>query len=259
MKPLVLLTNDDGINSHGLQIFKTYLEKYFEVYTIAPLVEKSTTSHSLSLSKPLHLTTIDNKTFALDGFPADCTYIGLFKVLPRKPDLVISGINKGANIGQDVFYSGTIAGARQAVLNGVSGIACSLTYKAGEIPLWKEASLYLTELINNIYPQIVKTKKLININYPNVAEVKGLKVVPFGERFYTEEVISNIDPRGNGYHWVGGDYKGFKHDPNSDCTAIEEGFVSLTPVAMNATDFSDLTTLDTWVSSIKINQNYKNN
>ncbi len=228
----LLLANDDGVISPGIKALHQELKKKFNLTIVAPLEERSTTGHSLSLDKPLRLENLEPGVFGCSGFPADCVLMGLHLLKDHRPDVVISGINRGANLGQDLYYSGTIAAAREAAFHGIPAMAVSLVFNslmtqhhyetaAKVIGLCLEAQLHLH----------IPRLSLFNINVPNVefSKLKGFKLTKVGFRRYSEEVHARIDTRDRNYYWIAGQYLGFDQNPDADCQAVEDGFVSLTP------------------------------
>lgn len=233
----ILIANDDGVHAQGISVLKATLEKEFEVTLVAPLEERSTTGHSLTLDKPLRLVQLSKNVWGCSGFPGDCTLMGLGVVCKdKRPDFVITGINHGANLGQDLYYSGTVAAAREGAFHGVPALATSLVYKrageanhhfetAAQIALWVAQSGIL---------QLLPSLSLLNLNVPDqpLREIKGLKFTQVGFRHYSEEVHKRVDARDREYYWIAGHLQGHRKDDMSDCQAVEEGFASLTPHAL---------------------------
>jgi 5'-nucleotidase len=217
-----------------------------EVVTVAPEHEQSATSHSISLHRPLRHRRVEDKVHAVDGTPADCIYVALYRedLLPRRPDLVVSGINHGPNLGSDVFYSGTVAAAREAALRGIPAIAFSNLGKdmdrAATVSVELCARMLSAKLPSDHAP-------LLNVNFPPGA-FKGLRATRLGTRHYAEGVDVRTDPRGREYFWIGGP-GGVKHEPldGSDTDAADAGYVSITPLALHATH-SEHFGLATWVA-----------
>jgi 5'-nucleotidase len=245
-RPLILQSNDDGVYAPGLRLFRAALADIAEVVTVAPLHEQSANSHSLTLARPLRHRMIDD-LHAIDGTPADCVYIALYgkRFLPRRPDLVVSGINHGYNLGTDTFYSGTVAAAREAALRGVPAIAFS---QGG----WREseggvASRGVMERSARRAAELARRflsarwdraggVPLLNVNFPAGGdEPRGIRATGLGKRLYDDEVIVREDPRGNEYIWIGG--PNARHEPSSgsDTEAVDAGYVSITPLRLDAT------------------------
>ncbi len=214
----ILVSNDDGIESPGIHLLAERLGELGEVTIVAPHRERSTAGHSLTLHKPVRILNVGKNKFATTGTPADCIYLGVYEVLKSKPDLIVSGINAGANLGTDVHYSGTVAAAREGALMNIPSYAVSLVElkrNAGE-----ERPAFRYAMAAEIALNIVKETKgikfpnhtLLNINVPNLAkeEIKGTKIARQGFRYYEPTVTRGMDPRGKAYYWVGGPYKGLK-------------------------------------------------
>ena len=249
----ILLSNDDGVHAEGLKVLQRELGKFADVWVVAPLEEKSTTGHSLTLHKPLRMIPMGHRFFGVSGSPADCVYLGIRQVLKGMPDVVVSGINRGANLGQDVYYSGTVSAAREACILGLPSIAVSLAIDFGS-PVNDLKLHYITaaKLAARLVRQI-KTKKLdlpkhtlLNLNVPDrpIGKIKGIRLSRQGFRFYSGSILQRKDHRGKDYYWVGGQYKGFRREDGTDCTAIEDGYASLTPLKLDSTDLQFLSDLE---------------
>lgn len=254
MRPLILLSNDDGYAAPGLRALAAELAKSAEVIVCAPETNQSATSHSLSLHRVLRLRSVEPGVFAIDGTPADCVYVGLHsagRVLPRRPDLVVSGMNHGLNLGVDVFYSGTVAAAREGALRGIPSIAVSAD--AGASPtaaaaMGAKLALTLLEVFLKTavkggpiadgsgpeQPAATNGRRapLLNVNIPP-GDAWQVRSTRLGARLYPEDVVYREDPRGREYLWIGG--AGARHDlvPGSDTEASDEGFVSVTPLTLD--------------------------
>jgi len=233
--PLILLSNDDGHTSPGIrQMRESLLAAGADVVVLAPENEQSASSHALSLRRPLRLNEVSPKVFALDGTPADCVYVALYagtRVLPRRPDLVVSGINHGMNLGQDAFYSGTVAAAREGALRGIPAIATSAHPALDLAPV--------ADLTTRIALALLETKRdgraaLLNLNVP--PNWRGdLRATRLGERIYEEVVDFRVDPRGREYLWLGGPGVRHERDAGTDTDAYDDGLASLTPLLLDLT------------------------
>jgi 5'-nucleotidase len=235
-RPLVLVSNDDGVASHGLHVMRDALKHLFEVVVIAPETEQSAMSHSLSLHRPLRLRTVEPGVFAVDGTPADCVYVALHsggRVVPRRPDLIVSGINRGLNLGQDVFYSGTVAAAREGALRGIPAIAISAHPWAD---LGRVAAL--TTKVGAALLALPPRPALVNINVPKAwtGEVRATRL---GSRIYEEVVDFRQDPRGREYLWLGGPGVRHERSPGTDTDAYDDGAASITPLVLDLTQRTD--------------------
>lgn len=247
----ILLSNDDGVHAVGLRILQRELKKIGSVWVVAPLEEKSTTGHSLTIHKPLRLHQLEDRFYGVSGSPADCVYLGIREVMKVMPDIVISGPNRGANLGQDVYYSGTVSAAREACILGLRAIAVSLAVDFGKVrpesELHYESAAKMTvKLIKELKDKTLPKHTLINLNVPDRAydKIKGLKHTRQGFRFYSGSVLRRRDHRGKDYFWVGGQYQGFKKEEGTDCHAVAQGYASLTPLKLDSTDLNCLKYLE---------------
>ena len=248
VRPLVLLSNDDGHFSVGIRAMRTALLDFAEVILVAPETEQSAASHALSLHRPLRAHRHEEGIFGIDGTPADCVYVALHsgtRFLPRKPDLVVSGINRGLNLGQDAFYSGTVAAAREGALRGIHAVAVSADTKAD---LGRVADLAV-RLSKGLLQSNRARAALLNLNVPAAwtGEVRATKL---GARIYDELVDFRIDPRGREYFWVGG--PGVSHDqhPGADTEAYDHGSASVTSLALDLTAIGEQPEVATLLSTI---------
>lgn len=233
MRPLVLLSNDDGYTSRGIRAVREALLTVADVVLMAPETEQSASSHSLSLHRPLRLRSVEPGVFALDGTPADCVYVALHsdgKVLPRKPDLIVSGINRGLNLGQDAFYSGTVAAAREGALRGIPALASSAEV-GGDLDA---VAALTTKLAMSLLEARRGAAALLSLNVPKVWNGK-VQAARLGARLYEEVVYFRTDPRGREYLWLGGPGVSHKDDPGSDTDAFDRGFATLTPLDLDLT------------------------
>ncbi len=237
----ILLTNDDGVHSPGLKILRETLSSVANVVVVAPMQERSTTGHTLTLDHTLRLIEIEENVFGCSGFPADCSLMGIaqiFKMKGQKVDLVISGINRGANLGQDIFYSGTVAAAREAAFHNVPAISVSscMDFKITEKNdlFYYTASNFIKTLVQSNISTFIPPMTLMNINVPwaNQSEIKGVKVTKAGFRNYSEDIAERVDFRGRNYYWIGGVYEGYENLPDSDCQAIEDKLISVGPIKL---------------------------
>ena len=242
----IVLTNDDGVHAPGINILKETLSQIANVIMVAPLTERSTTGHTLTLDTTLRLEEIDNNVYGCNGFPADCTLMAIghlfknpeAKYYGQKIDMVISGINRGANLGQDVFYSGTVAAAREAAFHGIPAIAVSscMDFRKPDKnnQNYYSASNFIKNLVQSNISQVIPQMSLLNVNVPwcSEAEILGTRVTKTGLRKYSEDIEERLDFRGRKYYWIGGIYKGFENFPDSDCQAIEDKMISVAPIKL---------------------------
>lgn len=235
----ILISNDDGIDSPGIVALAKAMATIGEVTVVAPHRERSTAGHSLTLHKPLRIHKVGPNFYSTSGTPADCIYLGTRELMKPKPDLIVSGINKGANLGTDVHYSGTVAAAREGALMNIRSYAFSLVYfpKSHDAMRYDMAAEYAVEVVKKTSNLTFPKHTLLNVNIPNLAKeaVQGIRVARQGFRYYTEEVSKRTDPRGKDYYWIGGAYQGFEKTDACDCNAIEDGYVSVTPITIDCT------------------------
>ncbi len=243
----ILLSNDDGVFAPGITNLKKRLSKEHEVIVVAPLDEKSSTGHSLSLDRPIRLREIEENVYGVSGFPADCILMGLAHVCKeQRPDIVISGINRGANLGQDLYYSGTIAAAREASFHGLPSIAVSLVCGFhSEDFHWDNASNVIQKILHEDIHKAIPQFSLLNINVPNLPaeQLKECKITTIGFRDYEEFVEQRVDTRNREYFWVAGGLRGHHEIEGSDCMAVANGHISFTPhqlIGSMPRDFSEI-------------------
>ncbi|MCC7442114.1 MAG: 5'/3'-nucleotidase SurE [Bdellovibrionales bacterium] len=240
------MSNDDGVHAPGLEILEKAVSRVANVTVVAPMEEKSTTGHNLTLHKPLRMHAMKNGYFGVSGSPADCVYLGIREALKgRPPDLVISGINRGANLGQDVYYSGTVSAAREACMMGIPAFAVSLcidfNHASDDSKMhYKTAAEALVKVIRTMNWRKMPKGTLVNLNVPDLprSRLKGFRVATQGFRHYSGAILKRQDHRGRPYYWVGGKYEGFKAHKGSDCQAVDQGYATLTPLQLDCTDAS---------------------
>jgi 5'-nucleotidase len=247
----ILVTNDDGIHSHGLDVCADIARTLSDdVWVVAPEHDQSGVAHSLSLNDPLRLREVAERRFAVRGTPTDCVIMGVRHVLEGKDiDLVLSGVNRGRNVGEDVIYSGTVAGAMEGAVLGIPSIALSQAYKSrsGQPPFWDTSLRYAPDIIRRILNEGVRRDVLINLNFPDCRpeEVKGIAVSALGrrrqERLHIDE---RKDGRGNPYYWIAYTRQNtFKFEDGTDLAALENNCIALTPLRIDITDEPTMTGL----------------
>ena len=241
----ILLTNDDGIHSDGLIKLEESLRVLGDVYVVAPAAEMSGASHSLTLARPLRLRQLDNRHWAVDGTPTDCVTLALNKILPPEehPDICVSGINHGGNLGDDATYSGTVAGALEATILGVPGVALSLV--ARDNFDFTDAAAFAVVAARKVLDEGLPEGTLLNINLPP-GEIKGVRVTRQGIKNARPVITEHIDPRGKPYFWIGEEYFSGNSEEGTDYNAVELGYVSVTPIRSDMTDHQALTAIETW-------------
>jgi 5'-nucleotidase len=241
---VILVCNDDGIRSDGIQSLARALDVLGTVYVVAPDREQSAAGHSLTLHRPLRVEEIAPRQIAVDGTPTDCVNLAVSGILPSRPQLVVSGINKGANIGDDITYSGTVSAAMEGTLLGIPSIAISL---AGRTRFdFGPAAAFAARLVAQVIERGLPPDTLLNVNVPDRPrdEMTGTRITRQGKRRYTEALIEKTDPRGKKYYWIGGDELGFVEEAGTDYAAILAGAVSITPIHLDLTHYPSFPILE---------------
>lgn len=242
-----LVTNDDGYLADGIRTLAKAAAGLGEVMVVAPDREQSATSHSLTLHYPLRVRQAAADVQVVDGTPTDCVVLGLGELLEQRPDFVLSGVNHGANLGDDVLYSGTVAAAMEATILGIPAVALSYCGRDHDVlPQWEDTLAKMLEQVlgRGDYPP----ETLLNINLPPVTpgEVKGIKVTTLGRRAYSGSLTRARDPNGREYFWIGGGESRWWGAPESDFRAIHDGFISVTPLHLDLTSYKLLEELGRW-------------
>jgi 5'-nucleotidase len=244
----ILLSNDDGILAPGLEILeKIAYTLTKDVWVIAPELDQSGASHSLTLRDPLRIRQISEKKFAVNGTPTDCVMIGVNHIMKNlKPDVVLSGVNYGANLAEDITYSGTVAAAMEAALLGIPSIALSQVVTYGQSSPWQTPEYHAPPLLKKLLSQSLEKQVIININFPNVplAQVKGIRLTTQGQRHIEDELEERMDPRGKKYYWIGAITYNGTGDPGTDLEAIAHDYISVTPLTLNLTHYQTLKKLE---------------
>jgi 5'-nucleotidase len=235
----ILVTNDDGVHSEGIKMLAASLAHLGEITIVAPIQEASAIGHALTLRRPLRLETLGPRTYAVDGTPTDCVNIAITHVLDAKPDLIVSGINKGWNLGDDVTYSGTVSGALEGALLGIPSIAVSaqrLTDGSEFGPSAQAAALVAEAVLDRGMPKFM----LLNINVP-AGSNKGFRVTVQAKRNHVTVVSERIDPRGQAYYWIEEGENDWEPHDRSDYQAVRDGYISITPLQPDMTAHDALT------------------
>lgn len=228
---LTLVTNDDGILSPGLRVLERVASRLGDVLTVAPENERSGVSHAITLTEPIRARDLGQGRWALSGTPADCVFIGVNHVLcGRKPDLILSGINRGPNLGFDVMYSGTVGAAMEGVIQQIPSVALSLVSRGAFD--FEAVEPRVEEVVRKAVAAGMPAGVMLNVNVPDetIAPFQGWRVTRLGNRHYSSDVIARVDPRGGEYLWIGGTRVTMETAPDSDCGAVHEGYGSITPL-----------------------------
>ncbi len=255
----ILVTNDDGFESLGLRALADCLREFAHVTVVAPTTEKSACGHSLTLTRPLKFIEIDDDFFKLDdGTPTDCIYLAMNALFKdgTKPDLIVSGINYGANMGEDITYSGTASGAMEGVIHGVPSIAFSQVFGSKfifnyDFELAKHtAKTIVKKVLDGEFP--LGDRKFLNVNIPPLStkEFKGFKTTKAGYRHYGNSAHLNRNPRGEEYYWLGLHPLNWREEDGTDFNAIRDGYVSISPIHLDMTSHKDLEMLGSWTDTL---------
>ena len=239
------MTNDDGIEAPGIRTLAERLREVGEVTVVAPAREMSAVSHALTIHEPLRFEHVGPRTFRVEGTPADCVNLAVVKLFPKPPDVVVSGINRGANVGDDVAYSGTVAGAREAAMLGVPSMAVSLASKEGSAD-YSQAAAFAAQIIPLLAGKKEWSRRtFLNVNVPD-SRVKGVRITSQGRRASWTQVEERVDPASRIYYWVKQGFTRTDREAASDITAIRDGYISITPLQFDFTAYSALEELQSW-------------
>jgi len=241
----ILITNDDGYNSEGILALEEGLKEIGDVFVVAPETEMSGASHSLTLARPLRIRQIDERHWTVDGTPTDCVTLALNQILSADelPHICCSGINHGANLGDDATYSGTVAGALESTILGVPGLAFSLTVYSNYD--FSESVKTAREITHKVLTEGIPKWTLLNINIPQGVP-KGIRITKQGFKSARPVISEHVDPRGKPYYWIGEIREGFRAKGGTDFEAVDAGFVSVTPMRSDLTSHSGLEKLKSW-------------
>lgn len=242
----ILLSNDDGVGAPGLAALRDAFEELDEVWVVAPDRDQSAVSHSVTLYRPLRLDQIGPRTFAVDGTPTDCINLAVNGVLRERPRLIVSGINNGANLGDDVTYSGTVSAAMEGTLLGIPSIAVSLVTDGERPSDFRLAASFACRLAATLLASEIPADTLLNVNVPNIPEeeLRGFSLTRQGKRRYGDAIVEKIDPRGRKYYWIGGDKLDFVEAEGTDFSATRAGYISVTPLHLDLTNYRRLKDLE---------------
>lgn len=246
----VLISNDDGVYAEGIETLYDVISEYYpDTWVVAPDRNQSAASHSLTLDNPLRVQKINRQNFiAVKGTPTDSVYLAINQLLKPKPKIVLSGINLGPNLGDDVIYSGTVAAAMEGRNLGLPALAISLCGHKN----YKTAAHYALKLLNSIHVCPIPENQIINVNVPDLPldEIKGVLVTKLGRRYSSEIVVPSKDLRGESIYWVGPQGDVLDNSENTDFWAVANGFVSLTPLHIDLTSYNVMDDLCSWVERI---------
>jgi 5'-nucleotidase len=242
----ILITNDDGVFSEGLRALADTMKALGEVYVVAPDRERSAAAHSLTLHRPLRVEEVAPRVYAADGTPVDCVNLAIYGILKGRPDLVVSGINNGPNLGEDLVYSGTVSAAFEAAFLGIPAFAVSLA--AREDFRYQGAANFALKVAAHIMQVGLPKDTFLNINVPNVKEdkIRSYKITHQGKRVFEDAVVEKVDPRGKKYYWIGGGDQGFQEIAGTDFHAVANHYISITPLCVDLTNRAAVPELEGW-------------
>jgi 5'-nucleotidase len=247
MKPTILLVNDDGVYSPAIKLLQDALSDIGEVYVVAPDRDKSGSSHSLTLSSPLHLTKLAENIISVQGTPADCVHLAATGLLPKKPDICISGVNLGPNLGSDVLYSGTVAAAFEASTCNIPALAFSITESKPQH--LNTAVDYVVAIVAKYLAKPLPVNIILNINIPDIPseDIKGVLTTKLGSRAQSHPAVEYKSPRGHNCYWIGKPGLPDLTAENTDFAAIEQGFISVSPLQIDMTKHEAIADISNWL------------
>ena len=241
---IILVTNDDGVHSPGLLSLFHAMKNLGNAYIIAPDRERSAVSHSLTLHRPLKVEELRNQVYSMNGTPTDCVAVGINKILPEKPAFVVSGINRGGNLGDDITYSGTVSAAIESTIMGIPAFAISLviTKENASTLYFDTAAQIASDIAKYILEYSLPYDTLLNVNVPNIPaqDITGINLTRQGKRIYDESIQEIFDPHGEKHYWIGGGQPYWEHGEDTDIKAIQDNHVSVTPIHLDLTNYEAL-------------------
>ncbi len=235
---VILVTNDDGVHSPGLIALFRAMKELGDAYIVAPDRERSAVGHSLTLHRPLKVEQVRDHVYSVNGTPTDSVVLGVNKVLPRKPDIVVSGINQGGNLGDDITYSGTVSAAIEGTILNIPSFAVSIAGSKGFH--FETASFFASVIARYIMEKSLPYDTFLNVNVPNQPRtlIRGIKITRQGKRIYDNSIQEVLSPRGERYYWIGGGVSYWEHGEDTDINAIQDGYVSVTPIHLDLTNYN---------------------
>lgn len=237
---IILVTNDDGVHSPGIIALYRAMKELGDAYIVAPDRERSAAGHSLTLHRPLKAEELRDRVYSINGTPTDCVTLAINKLLPKKPALVVSGINKGANLGDDITYSGTVSAAVEGTIFGIPSIAFSLI--SDKHYHFETASAFALRIAGYVLEHSLPYDTLLNINIPNIQKekIKGVKFTKQGKRIYDNSIQETFDPWGEKHYWIGGGKPYWERGEDMDIEAVQADFISVTPIHLDLTNYDAL-------------------
>ncbi len=247
----ILVTNDDGVDSPGLEALASALKKLGTVYVVAPNRERTAAGHALTLHKPLRITKLNPRFYSVSGTPTDCVNLALKTIIKGKVGLVVSGINKGVNLGDDVTYSGTVSAALEGVIMGIPSIAVS--QEGRQRFHFRVGAAYALRMARLVLEKGLPEETLLNMNIPDRPKhkIQGVRITTLGRRRFDNPIIEKVDPNGRKYYWIAGTRISWNRQPNSDHSVLRKGFVSVTPIHLDVTHHEAMAYLKGWDAIIE--------
>lgn len=244
--PLILVSNDDGVDSKGIKYLAKAMGNLGRVVVAAPDGQRSAASHSITLHRPLRVNRLRPDVYSIDGTPTDCIMLAVHELLDERPSLVVSGINHGPNLGDDVHYSGTVSAAYEAGIIGIPAIAFSLMMNDGKY--FQTAADFARRLARKVLADGLPEGVILNVNVPDLppGKIGGVEFTKQGKRDWGDIIVEKVDPRGKKYYWISGDETAFTDIENSDCNAVLRGAISITPLRVDITDHAALREMRDW-------------
>ncbi|MBV7316722.1 5'/3'-nucleotidase SurE [Shewanella sp. NIFS-20-20] len=246
----ILVSNDDGVQAPGIFALTQALTSLGEVLTVAPDRNCSAASNSLTLTNPLRIHRLENGYIQVNGTPTDCVHLAIRQLCPSEPDIVVSGINAGANLGDDTLYSGTVAAAMEGRFLGYPAVAISLV--GSQLQHYESAAWYATHIVKGLLAHPLPGNQILNVNVPDLplAEIKGIKVTRLGARHRAEGIVATQDPSGRAIYWLGPPGEVQDAGEGTDFDAIAQGYVSITPLTVDLTAYQQLSPLNDWIKQL---------
>lgn len=240
--PVILVTNDDGIQSEGLTSLFRAMEEIGDAYIVAPDRERSAVSHALTMHRPLLVEHVAERIYTVNGTPTDCVVVAVEKVLPKRPAIVVSGINLGGNLGDDVTYSGTVSAAIEGTLFGIPSVAVSMMLRKDKVFHFETAASFSKSIVHHILERGLLPDTLLNVNVPNLSgdEIRGVKFTRQGKRVYDNATHETLDPWGRRHYWIGGGTPSWQIGNDTDFNAVSNNYISVTPIHLDLTNHEAL-------------------
>ena len=248
----ILISNDDGVQAPGINILAKELATFVELEVVAPDRNRSGASNSLSLTRPLKVRQLDNGYYSVEGTPTDCVHLALTGFLSPVFDMVVSGINDGGNLGDDILYSGTVAAAMEGRYLGLPAIAISMV--GDNIQHYKTGALIAKQLVSKLSTHRLPSQTILNVNVPDlpIEQIKGLQVTRLGTRHGAEPMVKDHDPRGRPIYWIGLPGQAADAGAGTDFCAVDEGYVSITPLHLDMTNYKMFDQLSSWLTGVSL-------